>query len=198
MDFRYAFRALVKSPGFAVSAVCILALGIALNTVVFTFYESVVWKPLPVRAPGEIVRVSGQHGQTPLELFSYAEYTQLRDANRSFVSAVATSEPQSLLAVLPGQSKEDALLVQARFVSGNYFPALGVVPVLGRAFEDGEPGVVVSHSLWQGRLRGDASAVGRTAAINGVPFAILGVAPESFAGTGLPPQEPDLWIPASA
>src|SRR5579864_4332383 len=99
MDLRYAFRMLAKTPGFTVVALLTLALGIALNTVVFTFYESVVWKPLPVPAPGEIVRVYGRQNNAAIDQFSYSEYTHLRDTNRSFASMVATSEPQSLLCV---------------------------------------------------------------------------------------------------
>jgi len=204
MDLRYAFRMLAKSPGFALVAILTLALGIALNTVVFTFYESVVWKPLPVRAPGEIVRVYGRLNgpgtQTadPFDQFSYSEYTQLRDANRSFASMVATSLPESVLAVMPGGRPEDGELVHARFVSANYFPALGVNTVLGQTLHEDQRGVVVSHALWEARLLGDPSVLGRPMTIQGAAFTILGVAPESFAGTGLPPQAPDIWLPLSA
>jgi predicted permease len=198
MDLRYAFRMLAKTPGFTVVAILTLALGIALNTVVFTFYEAVVWKPLPVRAPSEIVRVYGQHNGTSLDQFSYSEYTQLRDANRSFTSMVATSEPQSILGVLPGGKPENAEVVHARLVSENYFLALGVDPPLGRTLQENQQEVVVSHAFWKTRLLGDRSVLGRTLTIQGAPFTIVGVAPESFAGTGLPPQAPDLWLPLTA
>ena len=198
MELRYAFRTLAKTPGFALVAILTLALGIALNTVVFTFYESVVWKPLPVRAPGEIVRVYGQQNGAPIDQFPYSEYRQLQDANRSFSSMVATSEPQSVLCVLPGGRSEDAEVVHIRLVSGNYFPALGVNPPLGRALQEDQPGVVVSHAFWEDRLLGDRSILGRTMTIQGAAFTIVGVAPESFAGTGLPPQAPDVWVPLSA
>jgi putative ABC transport system permease protein len=198
MDLRYAFRMLAKTPGFTLVSILTLALGIALNTVVFTFYESVVWKPLPVRAPAEIVRVYGHQNGEELDQFSYSEYTQLRDANRSFASMLATSLPQSVLSVLPGGKPESAELVHARFVSANYFPALGVNAVLGRTLQDDPSGVVVSHAFWEARLLGDSSILGRTMAIQGTAFTILGIAPESFAGTGLPPQAPDVWLPLSA
>ncbi len=198
MDLRYAFRTLTNTPGFTLVAILTLALGIALNTIVFTFYESVVWKPLPVHAPVEIVRVYGQQDGAPIDQFSYSEYAQLRDANRSFAAMVATSDQQSLLCVLPGGRPEDAEAVSVRFVSGNYFSALGVDPPLGQPLQEDQPGVVVSHALWEGRLLRDGSVLGRTVTIQGASFTILGVAPENFAGTGLPPRAPDMWLPLSA
>jgi predicted permease len=198
MNFRYAFRMLAKTPAFTLVAVLTLALGICVNTIVFTFYESVVWKPLPVRAPGEIVRIYGRLNGTQIDQFSYSEYTQLRDANSSFASMVATSVPETVLSVLPGGRPEDAEVVHARLVSENYFSALGIDPSPGRAFRDDQPGVVVSHAFWEGRLLGDPSVLGRTMKIQGAAFTILGVAPARFAGTGLPPQAPDLWLPLSA
>jgi predicted permease len=198
MGLRYAFRMLAKTPGFTWVAILTLALGIALNTIVFTFYESVVWKPLAVRAPGEIVRVYGTQNGTPIDQFSYSEYMQLRDASRSFASMVATSEPQSVLCVVPDGRPENAEVVHARLVSGNYFPALGVNPPLGRTLQEKQPEVIVSHAFWEARLLADRSIVGKTMTIQGSAFTIVGVAPESFSGTGLPPQAPDVWLPLTA
>ena len=119
MSFRYSLRSLAKTPGFTLVAALTLALGIGINTIVFTLYESVVWKPLAVQSPGQIVRLHGvlSHGQR-LDTFSYADYLQLRDHNQSFASVVATSAPESVLCVLPGGKPEDAEVVQARLVSG--------------------------------------------------------------------------------
>src|SRR4029077_4267786 len=96
MDVRYAFRMLARTPGCTLMAVITLALGIGLNTVVFTVYESVALKPLAVRSPGDIVRVAGRYDRPPIEAFSYPEYEQLRDHSRSFTLVIATSTPQSL------------------------------------------------------------------------------------------------------
>src|SRR5689334_10553575 len=138
MDLRYAFRMLAKTPGFTLMAVVTLALGIGLNTVVFTVYESVALKPLAVRSPGEIVRVAGRYDGPAVETFSYLEYEQLRDHSRSFESVIATSTPQTILCTLPGARPEQAQAVPARLVSANYFEALGVHPAIGRTFAAGE------------------------------------------------------------
>jgi len=196
MDIRYAVRMLAKTPGFTTMAVITLALGIGLNTAVFTVYESVALKPLAVRSPGEIVRIAGRYNGQPVEAFSYAEYEQLRDHSRSFASVVATSAPQTILCMLPGDKPDQAQAVPVRLVSANYFEALGVNPAIGRAFGANELAVaVVSQSFWKRRLQEDPSVVGKQLTVQGAPFVILGVAPEGFAGTGLPPQSPDLWIP---
>ena len=190
---------LAKAPGFTLMAVATLALGIGLNTVAFTVYESVALKPLAVRAPGEIVRIAGRYDGPPVETFSYLEYEQLRDHSRSLESVVATSTPQAILCALPGARPEQAQAVPARLVSANYFEALGVHPVIGRGFAPSEKAVaVVSHSFWKRWLQEDPSVVGKELTVQGTPLVILGVAPEAFAGTGAPPQSPDLWIPLSA
>jgi predicted permease len=196
MDIRYAFRMLAKTPGFTLMAVITLALGIGLNTVVFTVYESVALKPLAVRSPAEIVRIAGRYDGPPVEAFSYQEYEQFRDHSRSFASVVATSTPQTILCALPGAKPDQTQTVLARLVSTNYFEALGVNPAIGRAFGPSELAMaVVSHSFWKRRLQEDPSVVGKDLTVQGTPFVIVGVAPETFAGTGLPPQSPDLWIP---
>jgi predicted permease len=106
---------------------------------------------------------------------------------------IATSGPQPLAAALP-----DAAPIRARFVSANYFDVLGVVPARGRAFLPRDRAVaVVSYDFWQ-RLGGDASAVSRILRTGSANLEIVGVAPASFAGTGMPAQTPDLWIPAAA
>jgi predicted permease len=198
MDIRYAFRMLAKTPGFTLMAVLTLALGIGLNTVVFTVYESVALKPLAVRSPGEIVRITRPSERPNSELFTYSEYEELRDHARSFASAVATSTPQNLTCLLPGATPGEGQVVPARLVSANYFGGLGVNAAIGRTFGVNELAVaVVSHSFWKKRLQEDPAVVGKGLTVQGTPFIIVGVAPESFAGTGLPPQSPDLWIPIS-
>src|SRR5215469_18900202 len=135
---RYALRMLAKTPGFTAMAVVTLALGIGLNTVVFTAYESVALKLLAVRSPREMVRVDGRYDGPPVQAFSYPEYEQLRDHSRSFSAVVATSTPQSVTCSLPGAKPGDAQVIRVRLVSENYFEALGVTPVMGRAFGPNE------------------------------------------------------------
>src|SRR5215831_7611073 len=150
MDLRYALRMLAKTPGFTLMAMLTLALGIGLNTAVFTVYESVALKPLAVRSPTEIVRITRPSDRPNTEVFSHPEYEELRDHTSSFASVVATSTQQSLILAMPGAQPGDAQAVPARLVSANYFEALGVNPVLGRAFGNDERAVVVvSHSFWK-------------------------------------------------
>ena len=198
MDLRYAFRMLARTPGFTLMAVLTLAVCIGLNTVVFTVYESVAMKPLAVRSPGEVIRLAGRLDGAPVETFSYADYEYLRDLNRSKASVIATSTPQNLLCSLPGAKPGEALVVSARLVSMNYFDALGVNPKIGRAFApDDRLAVVVSRAFWKRRLESDLAVSGKNLTIQGAVFSIVGVAPEAFAGTGMPAQSPDLWIPLS-
>ena len=117
--------------------------------------------PAVARDHGRFARVITLDGSPTIEEFSYSEYTQLRSNNRSLVSVVASSAPQSFLCILPGGKPEDAEVAHGRLVSGDYFPGLGVNPVLGRLFEENEPGVVVSYSFWQRRLHADSSMLSR-------------------------------------
>ncbi|HWA85343.1 MAG TPA: ADOP family duplicated permease [Opitutus sp.] len=191
-DLRYAGRTLRKAPGFAVVVVLTLALGVGLNTVVFSFYHLLVAKPLAARAPEQILRVSAddRRFQAP---FTLDEVLDLRARLRS-ASAVVASSP--LQVVLMGAATEDHQLPAAlQFVSENYFPALGVPAVLGRTFAPGERAVaVISYDAWQRRFNGAPGIVGQTVKLRGVPVTVVGVAPERFGGT-TPPSSADFWLP---
>src|ERR1700704_1090231 len=179
MEFRYAVRMLAKTPAFTLVAVLTLALGIGLNTVVFTIYESVALKPLAVRTPDEMVRVIGRYEGPTIEAFSYLQYEQLRDHVRSFASVVATSTPQSVLCTLPGSQPGDSQVVNTRLVSSNYFEALGVNLEIGRGFGMNESAVaVISHAFWEQSLHKDASVLGKELGLQGSRFSIIGVAPD--------------------
>ncbi len=199
MDLRYAFRALLNSPGFTALAVATLALGIGINTVVFTVYGSVAYRQLPVRAPEEMVRFLWSSSGSPSDQFSWREYERLATNTHSFASVLATSTPQVILCSLPGSAPGSADVARVRFISGNYFSALGITPEIGRAFDSADHAVaMVSHEFWKDKLHADPEITGKALAIPGAFLYIVGVVPESFAGTGVPPQSPDLWVPASA
>jgi predicted permease len=200
-DTRYAARTLGGNPGFTLVAVLTLALGIGVNTTLFSAFNAVALKPLPVADPGSVVRLerwfesrstgNGQYG------FSYPEYLYFRDHGAAFASVVACSWPVGV------QGETDKL--QGQTVSGNYFPALGINPALGRTFlpeEDSAPGahavIVLSHAFWDRRYRRDPLVLGRTLQLNGTTFTIVGVAPENFPGTSVPPQVPDFWAPLAS
>src|SRR5262245_61615106 len=102
MHLRYAIRTLAKTPGFVLVSVITLAIGITVNTVVFSVYQSVVLKPLAVKRPAEIVRITGTYDGSEIERFSYGQYERLHGAVRTLTSVIATSPPQNVLGVTPG------------------------------------------------------------------------------------------------
>ncbi|HWZ32850.1 MAG TPA: ABC transporter permease [Bryobacteraceae bacterium] len=202
-DLRYAVRMLLKNPGFTLVAVITLALGIGVNTTLFTAFNAVALKPLPVRDPYNVVRLerwfeNGNHGDVQYA-FSYPEYVHFNQQNQAFSSLTAVSWPEPVLAALASGSTET---LHARLVSANYFPDLGVTAFLGRTFlpeEDQIPGahpvMMLSYALWRDRFHSDPNALGQIIKVNDTSFTIVGVAPEEFIGTGIPSIVPDFWTP---
>lgn len=203
MDLRYIFRTLARTPGFTAVAVATLALGIGITTVVFTIYGSVALRPLPVPSPQQMVRFGWRTGGFSSGQFSWSEYERLSKTVQSFSPVLASSTPQTIIFNLPDSKADAGDVVRVRFVSANYFDALGITPKIGRAFASGDPAVaMVSHDFWTRKLHSDPEIDGKALRLKGGVlsgvFSIVGVAPGKFAGTGVPPQSPDLWIPASA
>ena len=196
MDLRYALRILSRSPGFSAIAVFTLALGIGINTIVFTLYSAVALKPIAARAPEQLVRISGSRNGQRTELFAYWQYEQIRQQAHSFSDVIASSEPQMLAARLP-EARESEVL-RARLVSSNYFSALGISPALGRGFlPDDRAVAIVSHDFWTKKLEADPLVLTKSIQVRGATLHIIGIAPDKFAGTGAPPRMPDLWIPSA-
>jgi predicted permease len=192
-DVRIAFRKLRKSPGFAVTAIVTLALGIGANAVVFSVLNAVVLRPVNVPNPKNLYMV--QRFKFPSQ--SYPDYLDLRDRNRTFESLVVF-DIVGPVGVDTGGNPSTAWPYVA---SGNYFDALGIQPYLGRFYhaadENGAnsaPYVVLSYEYWRGHFHEDASVVGRTVAINKHQLTIIGVAPPAFRGTELF-FSPAMWIP---
>lgn len=193
-DLRFGARMLAKQPGFTAVAVLALALGIGVNTAILSAVNGFVLRPLPVEKPVELVSPYwGKKMDTRVwGNFSYPNYLDLREQNNSFSDLCAWSETSA--GISSGESRnagdsERAEVVWGELVSGNYFDVMGVQPVLGRGFlpeEDRTPNThpvtVISHSLWQRRFGGDAGVVGKTIYLNGQPFTVVGVMPESFLG----------------
>ncbi len=185
-DLRYGIRMLAKSPGIAIVAVLALALGIGANTAIFSGVSAFLLRPLPVPEPDQLVRpfeTTDNRGKS--DSFSYPDFVEYRDQNTVFAGLIAEDMAQAAISTL---NQNDVIWGQV--VSGNYFDVLQVRPILGRAFspeEDKVPGaqpvVVISHGLWQRRLGGDLSIIGKTIDLNGRAYNVIGVAPESFKGT---------------
>ena len=198
-DLRYIFRTLAKTPGFTALAIATLALGIGINTVVFTVYGAVAFRPLPARAPEEIVRLQWRSTGAESDQFSWSEYKRLSKITHLFAPVFATSTPQTTICNIPGSLARSQEIVRVRFVSPNYFDTLDVKPEIGRPLRGGDSDVVmVSDNFWRTKLGSDPEVFGKMLRFQRGALSIVGVAPEGFTGTGEPPQTPDLWIPAAA
>jgi predicted permease len=204
-DLRYGARMLVKAPGFTVVAALTLALGIGANTAIFTVFDAVVLRPLPVNEPERVFKAYRNAlvetervaiGSTStMSLFSYPEYIGQRDNTQSF-SGLTAYYPDTPLTLGGGDPEE----IRGELVAANYFSALGAKMVLGRPFaqEEGQkpgasPVVVLSHRFWQRRFGSDPDLVGKTVTLNRQPFTVIGITAPDFNGVGL--LAPDVWAP---
>ena len=192
-DLRYAWRTLLKSPGFAVVAIVSLALGIGANSAMFSLADALLLRPMSVPHASDIVAVQSQlKGEALGGIFqysglSYPDFKDLRDRNKSYTGLTASLYSQF------GFATEKGALPQMKFgelVSGDFFRVLEVPVELGRAFrpdEDSVPGrdavAVLGHELWRADLASDPNVVGKTIFLNNVPFTVVGVAPERFTGS---------------
>jgi predicted permease len=211
-DLQYAARMLRRAPGFATAAIVTLALGIGANTAVFLLFDAVLLTTLPVRNPERLVLFTTSPGEgtatgnTPegqWTLFSTEVFEYLRHEPLPFASLAAVRSGQATVAVRLAEGASDAGPLQrarAHLVSGNYFAAMGVETVIGRALSadderpDAPPAAVVSDGFWRRRLRGDRAAIGSVVTLNGAGFTIVGVTPPEFFGERVR-QPPDFWIP---
>jgi predicted permease len=203
-DLRFGARMLMKNPGFTLIAILTLALGIGLNTALFTIFDAFVLKPLPLKDADSIVTIAGRNREGERNrLFSYLDYLDYRDRNTVFAGLVAQNE---FTAPFGDQATaEDSPVLPGNFgfgrmISGNYFSALGAEMALGRGFtpdEEKTPGahpvLVLSHICWERRFNSDPQIVGKTVRLAGLPFTIVGVTARGFVGTE--PNSPQFWIP---
>src|SRR5579884_1764371 len=196
-DLRYGFRMLGRNPGFTAIAVLSLALGIGVNTSIFTLVNAALLRPLPVDHPEQIVslRTALKGGNDSFNL-SYPMYEDVRKMSSAFSGLAAARFITVNLST--GSSNER---VWGYLATGNYFEMLGVPAALGRTFtqeedraEGADPYVVLSFACWRARFAADPSIVGKSVLINGHPFSIIGVAPEGFMGTEVV-FAPDFWLP---
>ena len=188
---------IAKAPGYAMTAILTLALGIGANTTIFSWINSTLLNPIPgLASPGSVVSLSlGKAGERPFP-FTYPDYEALRDGQQSFTGLSAGNiTPMSLT----GKGKPER--VWGMVTSANYFDVLGVRPILGRGFlpaEDETPGgapvAVISYRMWQTHFGANPGVVGQTLEINQHPYTIVGVTPAVFQGsqTGL---RLEIWVP---
>jgi predicted permease len=192
-DVKYALRQLTKAPGFTLTAIITLALGIGANAVVFSVLNALVLKPVNVPNAGNLYMV--QRFNFPSQ--SYLDYIDLRDRNRTFSNLFS----YSIIGPAGIDTGNNPSTAWPYLASGNYFDALSIQPYLGRFYHasdekgyDSAPYVVLSYDYWSSHFSSDRGIVGRMVEINKHPFTIIGVAPRGFRGTELF-FAPAMWIP---
>lgn len=190
-DIKVTLRQLRKSPGFAVTAILTLALGIGANAIVFSVLNAMVLHPLKVPHSQSLYMLQRvwQDATQPSPTQSYPAYLDLRERNHSFES-MTTYEISGAVGLDMGNGNPS--VVWPYLVGSNYFDTVGIHPYLGRFFhasdEHGDnsiPYIVLNYDFWKSHFQGDPSAVGRTVEVNHHPYTILGVAPPEFRGTEL-------------
>jgi predicted permease len=193
-DIRYALRQLRLSPGFALTAIVTLALGIGANVVVFGVLNSVILRPLNVAGADRLFQIEQKPAGFTTQ--SYPDYVDYRARNTAFSDMAAFRIGD--LGLSTGGAAQHCWQYE---VSGNYFDMLGVQPELGRLIHQSDergpnsaPFVVLSDAFWRTRFNADPRVVGTTVELNKHPFTIVGVAPASFNGTELF-FWPDMWTP---
>lgn len=202
-DLWTAGRNLRRHPGFAAAAVVTLALGLGANAAVFRAVEAVALRPLPFPGSDRLVSISGTVEADEVELRA-ASYPEVRDWRRGVevLERLAAVSGRELSLTGGGDEGAAAERVSALLADPEYFEVLAVEPFMGRPLEaadnappQGVAHVVVGHGLWQRRLGGDASVLGRSLEVEGVRFEVVGVLPEGFAGTT---GDQELWLPFRA
>src|SRR5215212_9316733 len=195
-DFRFAFRQLIKTPGFTLIALFTLALAIGVNSAVFSLINSIVLRPVVRVRPAEVVGVfSARQNSKDYRPFSYAEYQLLRENSEVFADVAAVNF------ALAGLGRDEGMRRSFVFMtSENFFSLAGVEAARGRFYNADEcrPNAniavgVASHGFWK-RMGGKPDFVGSTVYVNGKPFTMIGVAPEGFSGISAL-LAPDIWLP---
>jgi macrolide transport system ATP-binding/permease protein len=180
-DIRFALRQLRRSPGFTLTAILMLALGIGASVSLFAFVDAALIKPLPYQDPARLVDVNERVKLFPRSNLSYLDYVDWKKMNKVFTAMEAYTGTGYLLSSPSGVEP-----VPAARVSAGFFRVLGVKPLLGRDFYDGEdmPGasdtVILSYDTWQARFGGRQDVIGQTVKLSGTPNTIVGVLPSSF------------------
>jgi predicted permease len=209
-DIRYAMRQLRKSPGFTITAIVTLALGIGANTAIFTLVQGIMLRSLPVSDPSRLYRIGDTddccvEGGFPdtdtndFSIFSTDLFEYLKSSAPEFEQLAAVQAGQWSWSVRRGSALAKSM--HGEFVSGNYFSTLSLGAYEGRVFSDKDdtpasaPATVISYKMWQGEFAADPTIVGSTIYIQARPFTVIGIAPPGFFGDRVSDTPPDFWIP---
>ena len=200
-DLRYATRQLFRSRGFASIAILTLALGIGVNTAIFSITNGLFFSSLHIRDEGRVTEIGfEQKGDSWQPNLSLPEYRELRDGTSNVFSDVVGERVD--LDGLSAQGSKPKRVV-SNYVTGNYFQALGVEPFLGRLFRPTEgvtpgsdPVMVLSYEYWKEQFAGDPNVIGRQVAVNSYPVTVIGVAARNYRGLVTAPQV-QVYLPAA-
>lgn len=198
VHLRYAVRALLTNRLFAAGAVLSLGLGIGINSAMFSLFNNLLWRPLPVRDPASLVLLFTRlPNQAEFGAFSYPDYRDYRSQSVAGELAAYVTWPFAL-----GSNGQQGLRLFGECVSGNYFQMLKPPMHLGRGLrpEEGaevgrDPVAVLGYRLWQRQFRGDPGIIGRSIILNGQPFTVVGVAAPEFHGLASVLVASDVWVP---
>jgi macrolide transport system ATP-binding/permease protein len=191
-DLRFALRQLVKYPGFTLTAILMLTLGIGASVAIFAFVDAALLKPLPYPNPSTLVDVTESIPLFPHANLSYPDYLDWKRLNQSFTSLDAYIGMDYLLNTPSGIEPITALRV-----TDGFFHTLGVAPLLGRDFYAGEDllsaprTVMLSYATWQKRFAGRKDVIGQAVSLSGIPYTIIGVMPDTFQFA--PRNSAELW-----
>ena len=192
-DLRFGARILARSPGFSITAIVVLALGIGVSTLAFSLYSIISLQSIPVRDPSTLVRVQRRSPDNITPGVPYASIAWYRDHAQSLAAVMATMNAAPMVV------NQDEQRVRPEFVSSNYFSELGASAVAGRLFDSARenagsaPVVVLSYRYWRRKFDSDRSVVGKSMQLGGKAATVIGVTPAGFANLGT--DDPDLWLP---
>ena len=192
-DVAYALKSLRRSPGFTAFVVIALGIGIGANATAFGFVDPVAFRKLSVPQPDRLVAIYSR-GAEAIGSISYSNFENLKRSARTFEDVAQFAENSVTLTT--GSTPSVVYVVRT---SENYFSLLGITAARGRLYQPGDRSrAVVSYSYWKSGFNSDQHIVGRSVTIDGVPFTIAGVAPETFHGTRLFTYEPAFWLPIAS
>jgi macrolide transport system ATP-binding/permease protein len=214
-DLGYAFRQLRRTPGFTVTVLLTLALGIGANSAIFTLVNAILLHNLPVVDPKTLVRIGdkddccvngGWSDNGDYTLFATDTYSMFKKSLPEFeeLAAMESGYAWRPITVRRGGPQTVAKSVMGTFVSGNYFRVFGLSPAAGRLFSDADDQkgaaltAVMSYDAWQEDYAGDPSVVGSTFYINTKPATIIGIAPKGFYGDRIDTNPPKYFLPMNA
>jgi predicted permease len=210
-DILVAFRHFRKSPGFAITVILTIALGIGANTAIFTLVHAILMKSLPVVDPKTLYRIGDKsdccinggfiNENGDFDIFSYELYKHFQETTPEFERLAAMQAGSESMSVRRGS--ETPRSERSELVSGNYFTTFGIGAFAGRMLtgaddtEGAAPVIVLSYQAWQSLFAGDPSVVGGTVYLQGKPATVVGIAPPGFFGDRIRSNPPSLWVPLS-